>query len=74
MGCDAVKSVEGQLMFRRNVLLPTSGSKSKPSNRQGATGSEIQFFQKCKWSWNEQNHIGEVGDDSFTVHTHQTLI
>jgi hypothetical protein len=37
-----------------------------------ATGAVIQFFQKCKWSYNEQNHIGEVGDDSFTVRSHQT--
>jgi hypothetical protein len=37
-----------------------------------ATGAVIQFFQKCKWSWNVQNHIGEVGDDSSTVRTHQT--
>jgi hypothetical protein len=39
-----------------------------------ATGAAIQFFQKCKWSWNEQNHIGECGDDSFTVRTRQTHI
>jgi hypothetical protein len=39
-----------------------------------ATGAVIQLFQKCKWSWNEQNHIGECGDDSFTVRTHRTHI
>jgi hypothetical protein len=39
-----------------------------------ATGAVIQFFQKCKWSWNEQNHGGKCGNDSFTVRTHQTHI
>jgi hypothetical protein len=39
-----------------------------------ATGAVIQFFQKCKWSWIEQNYIGEHGDDSFTVRTPQTHI
>jgi hypothetical protein len=36
-----------------------------------ATGVVIQFFQKCKWSRNEQNH-GEGGDDSYTVCIHHT--
>jgi hypothetical protein len=39
-----------------------------------ATGAIFQFFQKCKWSWNEQNLVGECGDDSFMVRTHQTHI
>jgi hypothetical protein len=37
-----------------------------------ATGAVIQFFQKCKWSRNEQNHVWEGGDDSYTVRSHQT--
>jgi hypothetical protein len=37
-----------------------------------ATGALIQFFQRYKWSRNEQNHVGECGDDSFTVRSRQT--
>jgi hypothetical protein len=40
--------------------------------RCAATGAVIQFFQKCKWSRNEQNHVWEGVDDSYTVRSRQT--
>jgi hypothetical protein len=58
---------------RIHLRLPLHSSGSLFLCRCIATRSEIQFFQKCKLSWNERKHIGEVGDDSFTVHTHQPL-
>jgi hypothetical protein len=33
LGYNAVYSVESQLMFRRNIAPPSSGSKNKPSKK-----------------------------------------
>jgi hypothetical protein len=73
-----LRSTHIKLSYRQKNKVPMSSARFP---WDGLTGScligsrtEIQFFQKCKWSWNEQKNIGEVGDDSFTVHRHRTHI
>jgi hypothetical protein len=45
---------------KKTPPLPSNGSSEQPKEQ-----TAFQFFQKCKKSWNEQNHVGECGDDSY---------